>query len=120
MTDSVNRRLTPSDVEWEAEFDPTYDEKTMEGVRAATRRRTDHAGLETAPAAVLRGDGLDEGQRHFRRCVRQGDVGPAYGDLHAEALPRKYESTPTLEAGVSHLSTLMNAFAQNRSGASSD
>lgn len=31
MTDSVNRRLTPSDVEWEAEFDPTYDEKTMEG-----------------------------------------------------------------------------------------
>lgn len=31
MTDSVNRRLTPSDIEWEAEFDPTYDEKTMEG-----------------------------------------------------------------------------------------
>lgn len=31
MTDSVNRRLTPSDVEWEAEFDPTYHEKTMEG-----------------------------------------------------------------------------------------
>lgn len=31
MTDSVNRRLTPSHDEWEAEFDPTYDEKTMEG-----------------------------------------------------------------------------------------
>ncbi|QXH69389.1 hypothetical protein [Pseudomonas asgharzadehiana] len=31
MTDSVNRRLTPSDDEWEAEFDPTYYEKTMKG-----------------------------------------------------------------------------------------
>lgn len=31
MTDSENRTLTPLDEEWEAEFDPTYDEKTMEG-----------------------------------------------------------------------------------------
>lgn len=31
MTDSQNRTLTPSDDEWEAEFDSTYDEKTKEG-----------------------------------------------------------------------------------------
>lgn len=31
MTDSVYRRPTPSDDEWEADFDPTYDGKTMEG-----------------------------------------------------------------------------------------
>jgi hypothetical protein len=31
MTDSENRTLTPLDDEWEAEFDPTYDDKTSEG-----------------------------------------------------------------------------------------
>ncbi|NIF29176.1 hypothetical protein F3J44_22705 [Pantoea sp. Tr-811] len=31
MTDSENRILTPLDDEWEAEFDPTYDDKTSEG-----------------------------------------------------------------------------------------
>lgn len=31
MTDTEYRSLTPRDDEWEAEFDPTYDEKTKEG-----------------------------------------------------------------------------------------
>lgn len=31
MTDSEFRTPTPSDDEWQADFDPTYDEKTMEG-----------------------------------------------------------------------------------------
>jgi hypothetical protein len=29
--DTDNRHLTPRDEEWEAEFDPTYDEKTKKG-----------------------------------------------------------------------------------------
>jgi hypothetical protein len=31
MTGSENRRLTPLDDGWEADFDPTYEEKTIEG-----------------------------------------------------------------------------------------
>lgn len=31
MTDSENRTDTPLDDEWEAEFDPMYDQKTMKG-----------------------------------------------------------------------------------------
>ncbi|MEW5511986.1 hypothetical protein ABGT16_05135 [Pseudomonas asiatica] len=31
MANTVNQGPTPLDDDWEAEFDPTYDEKTMEG-----------------------------------------------------------------------------------------
>jgi hypothetical protein len=57
------------------------DEDHRQGVRAPARRRTDRAGIEAAPAAVPRRDGLDKAEGYFRRRVRQGDVGPAYGDL---------------------------------------
>lgn len=31
MTNTENRGATPLDDDWEAEFDPTYDEKTKDG-----------------------------------------------------------------------------------------